>query len=191
MKHQTLTLLLIALTLNTLYGQRYPQGEGTFRTSGGFSFGPAENNNNGLPSYKMSITPSIGYFFSDEALIALAMNYSATFGKDLYEVDLRLSPSAKYYFIISRQKFITANFTYNFDLSTDTEDGEKDLTNNTSISFGPGGSYFFTRRIGIEATLLYTYYLFPEEGNDNKFSFGMGFNLNLPANKKKKTKEDF
>ncbi|MFN0276123.1 MAG: outer membrane beta-barrel protein [Chitinophagales bacterium] len=191
MKRQTLTLIIILFSIFSLSAQRYPQGQGTFRTSGGFSFSPVDDADEEFLSYKVTLTPSVGYFFTDEALIGLGINYSAILGRNLYDASIRLSPSAKYYFILSRQEFIIANFTYNFDLATELIDGEKTITNNTSISVGPGASYFFTRRIGIEGTLLYTYYMFPNSVNKNKFSYSMGFNLNMPSKKPKKTKDSF
>ncbi|MBC8047299.1 MAG: outer membrane beta-barrel protein [Fimbriimonadaceae bacterium] len=183
MKRQALILLFI-LIVCTVHAQRYPQGKGTFRTGGGFSFAPVDNDDESS-TYRLSLTPNVGYFISDEALIGLGINYSALFGGGIYESSIRLSPSTKYYFIFSKQKFLTANFTYNFDLETNVAEGIKTIDNNTSISLGPGASYFFTRRIGIEATLLYTYFLFPDESSKNKFSFGVGFNVNMPAHKRK------
>jgi hypothetical protein len=190
MLKQTLCILALLCVVGAS-AQRYPQGQGTFRTSGGLSFAPVDDEDDTFLSYKIGLTPSIGYFFTDEALIGLGINYTAIVGRNLYDATLRFSPSAKYYFMLDKQKFVIANFTYNFELATELIDGLKTIDNNTSVSFGPGASYFFTRRIGIEATLLYTYYLFPDDISKNKFSFSTGFNLNIPANKKKKQQSEF
>lgn len=181
MKLQALIFYLVCTTC-IVQAQRYPQAQGTLRTGGGFGFFPIEKD--GTPSYKVTFAPAVGYFFSDNALGGFTMNYNGTFGGGKYDATLRMSPTLKYYFILSRQKFITANFNYNFDLETTKIFAEKKIENNPSFSIGPGGSYFFTRRIGVEATLLYTVYFFPDDTHLNKFSLTAGFNVNLPQSKK-------
>lgn len=166
------------------FAQRYPQGQGTFRTNGGLSISPVESSGE-LKKYRINLTPSLGYFFTDEALVGIALNYASTVGLGYYDGSLRISPQTKYYFTISKGTFIIANFNYNFEIATDKTDDVQEIEDNSGVSFGPGISYFFSRRIGIEATLLYTTYFFPDENHKPKFNFGMGFSLNLPSKKKK------
>lgn len=188
------TLILITMLLPiVLLAQRYPTGKGTFRTGGGGSYSQSDKGDYNL--YKLTITPRLGYFVTDYLSLGFQMNYSISYDTN-YTSALKFTPQVKAYYPINDHWFIIGNFEVGVDRTTVFADN-KSITDHTSISFGPGVSYFYNRRIGFEVNPLYQIYINPEENYTNRFTVEGGIVFNIlnksernKANRKKNVEYD-
>ncbi len=170
------TSLIVALILPlSLFAQRYPTGKGTFRTGGGGNYSQSDKGE--YTVYKLQITPRLGYFLTDEIMLGFQMNYIMTLDTNFTSA-MKFTPQFKYFYTLNPHWFLIGNVEFGVDRTTVFAD-PKTITDHSSVSFGPGVSYFFTRRIGFEVNFMYQAYINPDDSYTNRFlaEGGVVFNL--------------
>jgi len=157
------------------FGQRFPTGKGTYRAGGGGSFSIADAD--GYYAYRLQVTPRLGYFVTDRLLTGFNLNYILEYDT-VYTSAVKFSPTLKYFYPIKEYFFILGNFEVGVDRTTTFYDS-KDIIDHSSITFGPGVSYFFSRRVGFEINILAQIYFENSGSYNNKVYTEGGLVLNL------------
>lgn len=176
-----LVILMSCFIPLMVYSQKYPTGKGTFRTGGGASF--TQTREVGYNEYKFSITPRLGYFITDEWLTGFNMNYTMVYNEDFISA-IKFTPMVKYFYKLSPSTFLLGNLEIGLDRAT-TFGYTRSIVDHTSVSFGPGVSYYFSRRIGFEIDILYQQYVNPDKNHMSKIDASGGFIFNILTNKDK------
>ncbi|MFI5170985.1 MAG: hypothetical protein ACHQFW_01265 [Chitinophagales bacterium] len=182
MKKLFLILILGLLYPEVGFSQRYPTGKGTMRTGGGASFSLDREETFNI--YKLSLTPRLGYFITDEILTGFLMNYTMTVDTDFVSA-IKFTPQFKYYYKLKPSTFLIGNFEIGIDRATTFGDS-KSIIDHTSVSAGPGVAYFFSRRVGFEINILYQQYLNPDDTHTSKINGTGGFVLNILTKEERK-----
>ena len=181
----TLLFTLLALPL-LVSAQRYPTGKGTYRAGGGGSFTMADKTD--YYEYKLTVTPRFGYFVSDNLLMGFSMNYSVSVDT-AFSAAIKFTPQAKYFYKLNSSTFILATAEFGLDRATTYVD-PKSIIDHSSVSFGPGVAYYFSRRVGFEVNIITQLYFNPDGSHNNKVYADGGFVLNV-LNKNQKKNNPF
>lgn len=166
--------------------QRYPTGKGTYRAGGGGSMSVSDKGD--FYSYKIQVTPRFGYFVTDRVLTGFTINYAMEVDTELVSA-LKFNPLVKYYYPVNDHFFILGTAEYGLDRNT-TFGYDKTIIDHSSVTFGPGVSYFFSRRVGFEINILTQLYFQPDAAHNNKVFTEGGLILNI-LNKKDKNANPF
>jgi len=170
-----------------LFAQRYPTGKGTFRTGGGGSYSQA--NKGEYTTFKLTVTPRLGYFITDEILLGFQTNLAFTIDTN-FVTGIKFTPQVKYYYSLNKSWFLLGNFEYGFDRTTTYSDPII-IDDNSSLTFGPGVAYFYSRRIGFEINTMYQVYISPNDTHVNRIvaEGGVVFNILNKKDRKKEVRE--
>lgn len=179
-----IVILFILVCPFVLFGQRYPTGKGTFRTGGGGSYSQSDKGD--YTSFKLTVTPRLGYFLTNEILLGFQTNLSFTIDT-AFTSGIKFTPQFKYYYTLNKSWFLLGNVEFGMDRTTTFSD-PKTINDNSSFSVGPGVAYFYSRRIGFEINTLYQYYLVQDAGNTNRLIAEGGVVFNI-LNQKDRNKE--
>lgn len=181
-----LILILMGLPL-LLAAQRYPTGKGTYRSGGGGSY--TQTDKGDYNSYKLTITPRLGYFLTDQILVGFQTNLSLSYDT-VYTSGIKITPQVKYYYTLNKSWFLLATAEYGLDRTTKYYK-EKSVDDHSSLSVGPGVAYFYSRRIGFEVNALYQAYFIQDDSHTNRLvaQGGVVFNILSKKDRNKKTRE--
>ena len=135
--------------------------------------------------YKVTITPRFGYFVTDNLLTGFSMNYTMELDT-AFTSAIKFTPQAKYFYKLNPSTFILATAEFGLDRSTTYVD-PKSIVDHSSVSFGPGVAYYFTRRVGFEINIMTQLYFQPDGSHNNKVYAEGGFVLNVLNKNQKKT----
>lgn len=180
---KTIICILILALPASLFAQRYPTGKGTYRAGGGGSMSISDKTD--YYDYKVTITPRFGYFVTDNLLTGFSMNYTMELDT-AFTSAIKFTPQAKYFYKLNPSTFILATAEFGLDRSTTYVD-PKSIVDHSSVSFGPGVAYYFTRRVGFEINIMTQLYFQPDGSHNNKVYAEGGFVLNVLNKNQKKT----
>lgn len=180
---RSLFFLLCALIPLVGFSQRYPTGKGTYRAGGGGSMSVSDKGD--FYTYKFQITPRFGYFVTDRILTGFSANYAMEVDTEFVSA-IKFNPLIKYYYPVNDHFFVLGTLEYGLDRNT-TFGYDKRVIDHSSVTFGPGVSYFFSRRVGFEINILTQLYFQPDAAHNNKVFTEGGLLLNILNNKDKKS----
>ena len=139
----------------------------------------------------ISISPSVGYFLTDEIAVGLGFSYSSnddnqdiTMGGQTVTTSMSFSPFLRYY--LNDMLFATGGFGLNSGTTTFKQEGESDAESSNSgfgLNLGAGLSLMWGERVAVEpALLLTTSSSSTKTANvtvDGPSSVGLGFSIGL------------
>lgn len=182
-------LMLSAMTVNAQIGQ------GKLFINGEFGISSKSFENDSDHKYStVSITPSVGYFITDQFALGLGVGISSTRDKntnntvtitDAYS-RINISPFARYYVPTAGDKFhffVQSRLGFAFDSRNyKTESGNNSVTRTTkenSINFriSPGFAYFPSDHWSVEL-LLKGFYIDQENPSGTSKETTVGLNIN-------------
>ena len=175
-------IFLMLLLPAALKAQRYPTGKGTYRVGGGGSLSVSDKGD--FYGYRIQVTPRFGYFVTDKLLTGFNTNYIFEMDTDVLSA-IKFTPLLKYYHPVNEHMFVLGTVEFGLDRATTFGDA-KTIVDHSSFTFGPGVSYFFSRRVGFEINLLTQIYFQPDATHNNKIYTEGGLLLNILNNKDKK-----
>lgn len=143
----------------------------------------------GNTGFTMDLTPKIGYFIKNDFAVGpeilLGINTSEGFTRFSYGIGgfVRnfLSPSPETDVINGSRWFVEANVGLT-GTNVKTRGIPATHTNGLGIGFGPGLSYFITKRIALEGLLKYNLGVgFGNATTTNRLNLGVGFQIYIPG----------
>lgn len=187
MKRLFFTMLLVNAALIT----KAQTSAGTIMIGGsvGFNSNTQETAGDDLKSSTFSISPSAGYFLSDNFALGLEFGFSSTkFSNDDKLTSLNVGPFARYYKFIVEEKFAfygEAGFSFGSG-KYDPDGGNEAKSSSFGLNISPGFAYFFSNKWALDFQLQGISYSSndPNKDNDNdkqsSFTFGVSsFNPSL------------
>jgi hypothetical protein len=173
MKTTILTVTLIfSLCILGSYGQ--PEN-GTYMLGG--SAGTGYTLTSGSNSFNISLSPNLGYFFTDNLAIGASLPLSLYIQEDYTNLNYGFGPFFRYYFgqTSAIMYFVTGSFgisgySIKYD---DTSSSSSGITGKAGV----GGTYFLNESIGLEAIFGYTYSKWEESDATSNIRLSLGFQI--------------
>ena len=143
----------------------------------------------GNTGFTADVTPKIGYFIKDDFAVGpeilLGLNTSEGFTSFSYGVGgfgrYFLNPSPETEVVHGSRWFVEANAGLT-GTNVKTRGIPATHTNGLGIGFGPGLSYFITKRIALEGLLKYNLGVgFGNATTTNRLNLGVGFQIYIPG----------
>lgn len=143
----------------------------------------------GNTGFTMDLTPKIGYFIKNEFAVGpeilVGLNTSDGFTRFSYGIGgfVRnfLSPSSETGELQGSRWFVEGNVGLT-GTNVKTRGTPATHTNGLGIGFGPGLSYFITKRIALEGLLKYNLGVgFGNATTSNRLNLGIGFQIYIPG----------
>lgn len=167
-----IVILIYCLCILGSYGQ--PE-KGTYMLGGGASTGYTFTSGNN-PFY-MSLSPNLGYFFTNNLAIGASLPLSLYIQEDYTSLNYGFAPFFRYYF--GQTSAIMYFFTGSFGISGYSSKYDDTSSSSSGIAgkAGVGGTYFLNESIGLEAILGYTYSKREESDATSNIALSLGFQI--------------
>jgi outer membrane protein W len=168
MKNKTIFALLFALTLSMASYAQTGKNTFFFGSSAGMSgnYGKSATINgttvDGAKSFNMSLTPRLGYFFTNNVAAGLEMDFTHRYSKggenSARTNQILAGPFARFYAPLLENRAAAFLFgSLGFGTAGNSSEGQASSATLLGIGFGPGLSFFATERVGLETQLRFDF----------------------------------
>ena len=172
---KTITLIITLFCSLCILNAHSQTEKGTLMLGGGASTGIDFNDDYNV--FHISLSPDIGYFFSDDLAIGAYLPLGLTSYEGYRGFNYGITPFFRYYFgqTSDIMFFVTGGFGIRGWSSkyNDTSSSSSGVIGNAGV----GGTYFLNESIGIEAILGYTYSKWSESDANSDIDLGVGFQI--------------